>query len=292
MLQIRPLPKYFAALLLAAACDSSDANGGASDAAADAAPTEESVAIGTVGPSDPVDAGANQSVDGAADAAAGSASDAGDGAAPLGDAAPNSDPTIGVSSDAALVTSDEQTSTAHAIDGGVGLTDGGAVGTLFEDDFDGETLDNGEYTFKYTAFEHWTVIGGTVDIIALPNQLLDSPGGYGPGEAADGVTVDLNGSSLSPGVIESKREFTFYAGATYELSYALGSPFEEENGVRVEIDGVFSAEESQLGILPFAGYAATFTPETTTTAKLRFTSLGDNDNVGLFLDEVVLERLP
>lgn len=171
--------------------------------------------------------------------------------------------------------------------------DTGVPGVMFEDNFDAEALDGSGYTFNYTTFDEWTVIGGTVDLISFPNQLLLSPGGYGDSQPADGVTVDLNGSNGHPGVMETQRSFTFHAGVTYQLSYALGAPFAETNGVRVQVmGGVFTKEESQAGIVPFAGYTATFTPDTTNTAKLRITSLGDNDNVGLFLDAVSLERLP
>jgi hypothetical protein len=170
--------------------------------------------------------------------------------------------------------------------------DTGSPGIMFEDNFDAEALDSSGYTFNYTTFEEWTVIGGTVDLISFPNQLLLSPGGYGDNQPADGVTVDLNGSNLHDGVLETQRSFTFYAGVTYRIGYALGSPYAETNGVRVEVMDVFSAEVSQNGIVPFAGYSSEFTADTTTTAKLRITSLGDDDNVGLFLDAVTLERLP
>lgn len=170
--------------------------------------------------------------------------------------------------------------------------DTGTPGIMFEDDFDAEAIDGSGYTFNYTAFDQWTVIGGTVDLISFPNQLLASPGGYGNSQPASGVTVDLNGSNGHEGVLETQRSFTFHAGVTYQISYSLGSPFAETNGVRVEVMGVSAKEESQVGILPFAAYSATFTPDTTTTAKLRITSFGGNDNVGLFLDSLSLERLP
>lgn len=184
---------------------------------------------------------------------------------------------VGVSSDDAGVTE---------------VVDSGGPGVVFADDFEGETIANGKYQFNYTTFTHWNVTSGNVDLIAFPNELLQSPGGYGPGEPASGVTVDLNGSNANPGVLETKDTFTFYAGVSYELGYSLGSPYTETNGVRVEVvGGVFTQEVSQTGILPYTEYSQTFVPETTTTARLRFVSLGNNDNVGLVLDSVVLTRL-
>lgn len=214
-----------------------------------------------------------------------------------------SDPrTTSSSSDVATSSTD---TSATTIDGGVTSgesatftdsappDDTGTPGVMFQDDFDAEPIAGSGYTFNYAAFGEWTVIGGTVDLISFPNQLLASPGGYGDSQPADGVTVDLNGSNGHPGVMETQRSFTFHAGVTYQVTYSLGSPFAETNGVRVEVtDGVFSTEQAQVGIVPFAGYSATFTPDTTTTAKVRLTSLGGNDNVGLLFDAFSLERLP
>lgn len=203
--------------------------------------------------------------------------------------------TVDPSSNPPIDTSGAQSSGDGGVSSGVNsgdVVDSGGPGIVFEDDFDGETIPNGKYEFNYTGFDQWNVIGGTVDLIAFPNELLESPGGYGEGQPANGVTVDLNGSNLHDGVIETKQEFTFWAGVTYELRYSLGSPYAETNGVTVEVLGVFSKEDAQTGILPFDGNTETFTPVTTTTAKLRFTSLGNDDNVGLVLDEVTLERLP
>jgi hypothetical protein len=162
-----------------------------------------------------------------------------------------------------------------------------AAQTLFQDTFDGETLlTPGLYSLDYTGFAQWNVIGNSVDITVLPNGFIVSPGNYGPGQAASSIVVDLNGSQALPGTIETKSSFTFVAGGTYTLHYAFGNARAQSNSALVEIPGLVSETRTQSTTNAFTSYSTTFVPATTTTAKLRFTSLGGNDQDGLLLDNV------
>jgi hypothetical protein len=172
--------------------------------------------------------------------------------------------------------------------GAAGAGGAGPEPPLFSDDFDSESLleGGGLYSTNYVEFSRWDVASGSVDVTVLPNGTIVSPGGYGGSNLARGVVVDLNGSTLQNGTLETKEALTFAANATYTLRYVLGNARNRKNAVTVSIAGLVSETRTQNTITPFTVYEATFTPLTDVTAKLVFASVGGGDDDGLLLDEV------
>jgi len=164
----------------------------------------------------------------------------------------------------------------------------GSVPALFADDFDGEHLEaQGLYTENYVEFAQWDVTSGSVDVTMLPNGDIDSPGAYGAGQLARGVVVDLNGSTLQRGTLETKQALSFLPGVTYTLRYVLGNPKNQSNAVTVSIAGLVTETRTQGGVKAFTEYQTSFTPMGPVTAKLVFASSGGgNDDDGLLLDGV------
>lgn len=162
---------------------------------------------------------------------------------------------------------------------------------VFADDFDAEQLQTGgAYSANYVEFSQWNVGSGSVDTTVLPNGFIESPGGYGPGQLARGVVVDLNGSSLQNGTLETKAALTFLPGVAYTLSYALGNAKNQTNAVTVSITGLVSETRTQNSVTTFTAYETTFTPVEKVTAKLVFASAGGGDDDGLLLDNVSIRR--
>lgn len=105
-----------------------------------------------------------------------------------------------------------------------------AASVLFFDDFEAETLGrNAELT-------RWNVTAGAVDVIGAGGSYDWFPG--------NGLYVDLDGSQMLAGRIETKRTFDLVLGGAYRLSFDYA-----KNGERAETlsFGVGSAG-SQIGI--------------------------------------------
>lgn len=171
--------------------------------------------------------------------------------------------------------------------GAAGAGGDGSLSTLFADGFDTEQLEvSGLYTTNYVEFAAWDVTSGSVDVTLLPNGFIDSPGGYGAGQPASGVVVDLNGSTQQSGVLSTKSALTFQAGVTYLLRYALGNAKNQTNAVTVSIAGLLSETRMLVSVHPFTVYESTFKPVSTVVAPLVFTSTGGADDDGLLLDSV------
>jgi hypothetical protein len=162
---------------------------------------------------------------------------------------------------------------------------------LFADDFDAEQLESaGTFSANYVEFARWDVAFGSVDVTVLPNGSVDDPGGYGPGELAGGVVVDLNGSTLQSGRLETKASLTFLPGVEYTLRYVLGNARNQTNTVTVSIAGLVSETRTRSSVTPFMAYETSFIPDEKVVAKLVFTSVGGADDDGLLLDEVSIRR--
>ena len=143
---------------------------------------------------------------------------------------------------------------------------------IFEDNFDTETFAlNG-------SLSNWTVSKGTIDVIGT---------GYFDLYPGNGRYLDMDGSTMNAGRIDTKTTFGFTVGATYTLSFSYG-----KNG--------FGAETLEFGVagvdwtllLP-AGAIATLQTwsqdfvATVASSKLFFEALG-GDNFGPVLDNVRL----
>lgn len=213
--------------------------------------------------------GGSQAVSGSAGSMVGGANDGGTGPEPVG----------GASGEGGVSNAGEA--------GAAGTGGDSALPTLFADDFDAEQLETaGQYSANYVEFAAWDVEGGSVDVTVLPNGFIASPGGYGVGQVASGVVVDLNGSTQQSGVLTTKSALTFEAGVKYTLRYALGNAKNQTNAVTVSIAGLLSETRTQVSVQAFTRYESTFTPVAQVVAPLVFTSAGASDDDGLLLDNV------
>jgi hypothetical protein len=269
------------ALIIAVSCGSDDA-----------APTSSDAGAGEAG-APPASSGKGT---GAASNAGGERSSAGEGGAPLG-AGGVAAPTAGAEQGGEPMVpgggaGGEAGTGESGAGGAAGAGGAGPEPPLFADDFDSESLQEGGglYSTNYVEFSRWDVASGSVDVTVLPNDTLESPGGYGGAGPARGVVVDLNGSTLQDGTLETKAALTFAAGETYTLRYVLGNARNRKNAVTVSIASLVSETRTQNTITPFTVYEATFTPLVAVTAKLVFESAGGGDDDGLLLDEVSIRR--
>lgn len=123
----------------------------------------------------------------------------------------------------------------------------------------------------------WTVSNGTVDVVqnfaGIPTN-----------------TIDLDGSSGDAGVFTSALQ-SLIAG-TYDLTYQLaGSQRGDTNTVNVSMSGIVGATASHTlaSSVGLTSFTLTFAIGGATNSSIVFDHLG-GDNVGLLLDNVVLER--
>jgi hypothetical protein len=158
---------------------------------------------------------------------------------------------------------------------------------LLSDSFNSE---NGGFgALNYDDFANWTVAnsasqGGTVDLIG--NGFFD----FYPG---NGLYIDLLGSGNGvPGLLKSKKTFSFVPNVDYTLSFDLaGSARGIDNHVDVGLGSLFS----QTYFLPSSqGYTLdtySFTVSADTTANLTFQNVEPGDE-GAILDNVSLSGSP
>ncbi len=160
------------------------------------------------------------------------------------------------------------------------------AGIVFQDNFNGTTSQG----LNQTAFDHWTVVSGSVDVIGDGGSFAYFPVGHGN-------YVDLNGSSGAPGAMTTKMSF---AAGTYSVSFDLAG----SQGGSGNVDPVFPHTTKILfsigGVTqqltlnptsPFTPYTFLFT--TTGEGQLTFRDLaGGNNNVGNILDNVTVTAVP
>lgn len=165
---------------------------------------------------------------------------------------------------------------------------------IFEDDFNSEN--GGSSAINYDSFANWNVVNGSVDIV--------SSGGWGL--SGDGSFVDLDGSTSDSGRLVSKQRFTFESGVNYRFSFRLSGDQRNdgENYIRsiitsieVPLDGSvphyvnqFIAMDSNDG---WTDYSFDFLGQGLDGRIVFRADIRDNynDNVGLLLDDVVLETV-
>ena len=153
---------------------------------------------------------------------------------------------------------------------------------LFSDNFNSEN--SGVGALNYTGFTNWSVTGGTVDLIG---------NGYYDFYPAQGLYVDLDGSTNQAGTIVTKQVFSLSPGE-YTLEFKLGG---NARGAPIDditvtvLVGLFNKEyhlASDTGLLQFV---ESFTILTQTTGQLQFSNSG-GDNQGAILDDVTLTMVP
>jgi hypothetical protein len=152
----------------------------------------------------------------------------------------------------------------------------------------------------------WTVTNGTVDLINNTNP-------WGIKCAGDaGKCVDLDGSTSDAGVLTTLNSDTIQLikDQKYELSVeisgsqrfyanpnppAVNDPNTAQFGLRTTGDAnLFSLNVGPLAWnAPFIVYTLAFTADQTIAAKIFFASiLGQDDNVGLIIDNISLKAVP
>lgn len=149
---------------------------------------------------------------------------------------------------------------------------------IFSDNFDSEN--GGVGVTNYGGLANWDVTKGSVDLIG--NGFFD----FYPG---NGLYLDMDGSSIDSGGITSKTAFNLAPG-TYVLTFDLGgSQRGDTNTVRVVLGSVFSEDFTLDSSAPLGTIIRVINVGAAESANLSFTSQDPRNNIGLILDDVLLE---
>lgn len=148
---------------------------------------------------------------------------------------------------------------------------------LIQDNFDVETLG-----LNYNSFANWNVTDGTVDLIGNGGVFDLIPG--------NGRYVDLDGSTANSGILASKTAFNFNAGDVVNLVFDLAGDQRNNglNSVTVTLGSLFNETFTLPSNQGFTTFTRTINVTSATTANLAFAGAG-GDNIGLLLDDVILE---
>ncbi len=154
-----------------------------------------------------------------------------------------------------------------------------SVTTLLQDSFDQEN----STALNYDHFANWNVIKGSVDLIGSVGFYDFLP--------ANGLYVDLDGTTSQAGTIESKKTFNFQAGDTVSLSFQLAGNQRSNvtDSVTVSLGTLFNDTFSLPEFQGFTNFTRSFTVANATNTTLDFKGIG-GDNVGLLLDNVRLTK--
>jgi hypothetical protein len=152
----------------------------------------------------------------------------------------------------------------------------GATTTLFNDNFDTETL------VLNASPSNWTVSSGTVDVIG--SGFFD----FYPG---NGHYLDLDGSTGNAGKITTNSLFSLTPGITYLLDFDLGgSTRGETNSVVVSL-GSYSETFTLASDTGLQHVTRAITVLGSMSSSLSFDHAG-GDNLGLILDNVNVSAVP
>jgi len=150
---------------------------------------------------------------------------------------------------------------------------------LFVDDIDQEN--NGVGVFNWTNFANWDVVDGCVDLHG--NDFFDVQPGRG-------LYVDLDGSCVRAGTIETKTEFTLEPGAyILEFWIAGNQRIDDADTVIISLGSVYQEEMVVQRRDPFQLRTRHINVPAQTAARLRFQNLGGEDR-GALIDLVRLRR--
>lgn len=154
-----------------------------------------------------------------------------------------------------------------------------SVTTLLQDSFDQEN----STALNYDQFSNWNVINGSVDLIGSVGFYDFFP--------ANGLYVDMDGTTGQAGTLQSKTTFNFQAGDTVNLSFQLAGNqrYDMSDTVTVSLGDLFSETFSLPGDQAFTNFTRSFTVANATNTTLDFKGIG-RDNVGLLLDNVTLTK--
>jgi hypothetical protein len=157
---------------------------------------------------------------------------------------------------------------------------------LFSDNFNSEAPG-----FDHTPSQ-WTVTGGTVDIIGDGTSWAWLPAG-------NGYYVDLDGTTVAPGVMTTGISFNLLPGFTYTLTFDLAGnqglgndrTASASDTVRVSIAGLQWDYVVQK-LDPLTTYTVAFGVGAPITTQLSFVNLSNADQQGALLDNVALAVVP
>lgn len=163
-----------------------------------------------------------------------------------------------------------------AIIGAAAISAGAHADIVFQDNFNGENEGSG--SLNYSAFLHWSVEDGTVDLIG--NGYFD----FYPG---NGLYVDLDGSSGQPGMIYTSLEL---AAGSYRLEFDLGGSTRGESNMVGVIAGSSMETYTLASSDPLTRRAIDFTSNGDGPVMIGFRNDGW-DNMGAILDNVTVSTL-
>jgi hypothetical protein len=146
---------------------------------------------------------------------------------------------------------------------------------LFLDHFDNENGGVGKN--NWTSFQNWNVVGGCVDLHG---------NGFYDVQAGNGIYVDLDGTCMAAGAIETKQTFELTPG-NYVIEFWLAgnNRISTPDTVVVSFGTIHQEQIVMQGNERFRLFTRLVTVTAPTTARLRFESFG-GDNQGALLDQV------
>ncbi|MDJ0502336.1 MAG: Calx-beta domain-containing protein, partial [Nostocales cyanobacterium LE14-WE4] len=151
---------------------------------------------------------------------------------------------------------------------------------LLKDDFN--TENGGIGKLNYTSLANWNVARGSIDLIGnsfhvnVPEQ---------------GLFLDLDGSTLNAGRIESKQTFNFNANQVVTLNFTVSGNFvpgnSANNSFTASLGDLFNETFTVPANQPFTTFTRSFVVPLTETGKLIIDHAG-GDNYGAFIDDIEL----
>ncbi|HEX8318049.1 hypothetical protein [Longimicrobium sp.] len=144
---------------------------------------------------------------------------------------------------------------------------------------------SGLYKLNYTGFVNWDVTSGSVDLVGTApfDDFLPK---------AQGLYVDLDGTTKAAGTLRSKQRFDLKPG-TYRLEFRMSGtprPNQPPNTMRISVGSAFSETVTLQSYAPLTTFARTFRVRSTQQAHLEFAHAG-GDDYGNFIDDIRFERL-
>jgi hypothetical protein len=192
---------------------------------------------------------------------------------------------------------------------GSGMASNAWSAVFLDDNFDAEAVPPGGWVRNDAAFINFDVVTGTVDLLAGGNPF----GLVGSGTNSTGNVIDLDGSTMAGGTLQTKSSFAFNAGDVVTLSLDVGGNqrtgvddlfagfrFTGAPGITGATATGFGAPVLSPGMLtgttnldftdPFQVFTISFTA-TSAGSVSAFVGTDSADNRGPLLDRVTLSDL-
>lgn len=165
---------------------------------------------------------------------------------------------------------------------GLGASSAMADTVIFSDNFN--TENGGVGQLNYNSFAQWNVNPGTVDLIG--NGFFD----FYPG---NGLYVDLDGSTSTPGTMTTLNTLGLVAGELYRITFDLGGSARNDGSNSVDLSvtiGQYNETFTLANNAPLATVTRYFTASA--DGNLVFAGTGVGDNQGLILDNIEVTLVP